>query len=80
MFFKSESWLSQKCMVKIKRFLKTIEIERRGWQRCSDVLVDKDLTVNFQNYLFYLLVFLCIEVGDNGHNVFLNSATSSFIL
>ena len=28
-----------------------------GWQRCSDVLVDKNLTVNLKNFLFYLLVY-----------------------
>ena len=39
--------------------------------------VDKFLTVNFQIFLFYFLVFSCTVVSKNDPFVFLNGATTS---
>ena len=34
-------------------------------QHCSDLSVDKFLTVNFLIFLFYFLVFSCVVVSEN---------------
>ena len=53
----------------------------QGWQRCSNVLVDKFFKVNFQKFFFiYLWAILCFKVGDNGDFVFLSGTAIDGVL